>query len=80
VGTDLCMVRPTGDVVAGRAVIRRADGTAHAVGAGDAFDVPPGHAMGVIGEEPDVAGDCTTAQDAPAPLQRERVRHRSGEG
>ena len=70
VGTDLCMVRHTGYVVSGRAIIRMADGTEREVVAGDAFDVPPGHDMWVIGEEPYVAVDFTTAQDAPAPLKR----------
>lgn len=70
VGTDLCMASHTGYVVSGRAGIRMADGTEREVAAGDAFDVPPGHDMWVIGDEPYVAVDFTTATDAPTALKR----------
>ena len=69
VGTDLCQIRHIGYVVSGRAGIRLADGTEREVAAGDAFDVPPGHDMWVIGDEPYVAVDFTTTPDAPKPLQ-----------
>ena len=52
VGTDLCQVHHVGYVLSGRARVRLADGTEGEVSAGDVFDVPPGHDMWVIGDEP----------------------------
>jgi hypothetical protein len=51
-GTDLCQARHTGYVVSGRSGIRLADGTEREVA-----DVPPGHDVWVIGDEPYVAVD-----------------------
>jgi quercetin dioxygenase-like cupin family protein len=56
-GTDLCQVHHVGYVVAGRAGLRTADGTERELSAGDAFDLPPGHDLWVIGDEPYVAVD-----------------------
>jgi len=58
-GTDLCQIRHTGYVVSGRAGLRSADGTEHELSAGDAFDIPAGHDLWVIGDEPYVAVDFT---------------------
>lgn len=69
VETDLCEIPHTGYVVSGRAGIRMADGTEREVAAGDAFDIPPGHDVWVIGDEPYVAVDFVTAEDAPTPLK-----------
>lgn len=69
VGTDLCEIRHTGYVVAGRAGIRMADGAERELVAGDAFDIPAGHDMWVNGDEPYVAVDFTTTPEAPKPLQ-----------
>ena len=69
VGTDLCEIPHTGYVVSGRIGVRMADGTERELAAGDAFAVPPGHDVWVIGDEPYVAVDFTTAQDALTPLK-----------
>lgn len=69
VGTDLCQIRHTGYVVSGRAGVRMADGTEREVAAGDAFDVPPGHDMWVIGDEPYVSVDFSLAEGAATPLK-----------
>jgi quercetin dioxygenase-like cupin family protein len=61
-GTDLCPMRHTGYVVSGRAGLRLADGTERELGAGDAFDIPPGHDMWTIGAEPWVAVDFDQPQ------------------
>jgi quercetin dioxygenase-like cupin family protein len=55
VGTDLCQVHHVGYVLSGRARARLADGTEQEVAAGDVFDVPPGHDMWVLGDEPYVS-------------------------
>lgn len=52
VGTELCPVHHVGYVISGRARARLADGTEREVAAGDVFDVPPGHDMWVLGDEP----------------------------
>jgi uncharacterized RmlC-like cupin family protein len=67
-GTDLCEVRHTGYVVSGRSGIRMADGTEREIGTGDVFDIPAGHDMWVLGDEPYVAVDFSPAE-APTPLQ-----------
>jgi len=54
-GTDLCQAHHVGYVVSGGARVRLADGTEREVSAGDIFDVPPGHDMWVIGDEPYVS-------------------------
>ena len=51
-GTDLCQVHHVGYVISGSARARLADGTERVVSAGDVFDVPPGHDMWVLGDEP----------------------------
>jgi hypothetical protein len=68
VGTDLCEIPHTGYVVSGRLGVRMADGTEREMAAGDAFDIPPGHDVWVIGDEPYVAVDFPTAPTA-APLK-----------
>ena|SRR5579875_3313272 len=55
VGTDLCQAHHVGYVISGRARVRLADGTEREVAAGDVFDVPPGHDMWVLGDEPYVS-------------------------
>jgi uncharacterized RmlC-like cupin family protein len=69
VGTDLCQVRHTGYVVSGRAGVRMADGTECEVAAHDVFDIPPGHDMWVIGEEPYVSVDFSLSDQSATPLK-----------
>jgi ketosteroid isomerase-like protein len=50
-GTESCRTRHLGYVVSGRMQIRMDDGTETAVGAGDLFDLSPGHDAWVAGDE-----------------------------
>jgi hypothetical protein len=61
IGTDLCQVHHTGYVVSGRIRVRMADGTEREIAQGDAFDIPPGHDMWVLGDEQYVAVEFSTA-------------------
>jgi len=56
-GTALCELPHLGYVVAGRQVVRMADGTEVELAPGDAFAVGPGHDAWVVGEEPCVTLD-----------------------
>jgi quercetin dioxygenase-like cupin family protein len=67
VGTDLCEIPHIGYVVSGRIGVRMADGTEREMAAGDTFDIPPGHDIWVIGDEPYVAVDFPPAE-AQTPL------------
>lgn len=69
VGTDLCQVRHIGYVVSGRCAIRMADGTEREAAAGDVFDIPPGHDMWVVGDEPYVSVDFSLTEHAATPLR-----------
>lgn len=69
VGTDLCEIRHTGYVVSGRAAVRMADGTERELSAGDAFDIPGGHDMWVVGDEPYVSVDFNFADGSSTPLR-----------
>jgi quercetin dioxygenase-like cupin family protein len=69
VGTDLCQIRHTGYVVSGRAGVRMADGTEREVAAGEVFDVPPGHDMWVIGDEPYISVDFSLTDESTTPLR-----------
>ncbi len=68
-GTDLCEIPHTGYVVSGRIGVRMADGVERELAAGDAFAIPPGHDVWVIGDEPYVAVDFSAAEDAATPLK-----------
>jgi quercetin dioxygenase-like cupin family protein len=64
VGTDLCEIPHTGYVVSGRLGVRMIDGTEREMAAGDVFDIPPGHDVWVIGDEPYIAVDFSPAEAA----------------
>lgn len=61
VGADLCQVPHIGYVVSGRSGLRMADGTEREMAAGDFINVPPGHDMWTIGDEPFVVIDIAIA-------------------
>jgi len=64
-GTHLCMIPHTGYVVSGRLGVRLVDGTERELAAGDAFAIPAGHDVWVVGAEPYVAVDFSTERTAP---------------
>jgi TusA-related sulfurtransferase len=61
--TNLCEVRHIGYVVSGRMGFAMFDGVKFEVGAGDAFEVQPGHDAWTIGSEPVVFIDLIGAAD-----------------
>ena len=52
VKTDSCEVQHTGVIISGRINVRMDDGTEVEYGPGDAWFVPPGHDMTIVGTEP----------------------------
>lgn len=50
-GTDSCQVHHIGYILQGRMALRMDDGTEREFGAGDTFDMPPGHDAWTVGEE-----------------------------
>jgi mannose-6-phosphate isomerase-like protein (cupin superfamily) len=56
-GTESCQLRHVGVVHAGRMTVRHEDGTELEIGAGDAFEIPPGHDAWVVGDEQVVVYD-----------------------
>jgi mannose-6-phosphate isomerase-like protein (cupin superfamily) len=56
-GTDSCQVHHMGYCVSGRIGIKMDDGTEFEVGAGEAYEIPPGHDGWVVGNEPYVGVD-----------------------
>jgi hypothetical protein len=69
-GSDLCQYHHVGVCVQGRARVRMADGTSLDIGAGEAFEIPPGHDSWVVSSEPwityDFAGMRSFARPAEA--------------
>ena len=57
VGTESCEVHHLGYVLSGRIHVQMDDGAAVELGAGDAFEIPPGHDAWVIGDEPWISVD-----------------------
>jgi quercetin dioxygenase-like cupin family protein len=60
-GTDTCQVLHTGYQVSGRMHVRMEDGTEEEVGPGEAYVIPPGHDAWVVGDEPVVSVDMSSA-------------------
>ena len=60
-GTDSCQVLHTGYQVSGRLHVRMNDGTEEEVGPGEAYVIPPGHDAWVVGDEPVVSVDMSSA-------------------
>jgi class 3 adenylate cyclase len=74
VGTERCEFHHIAFVLSGRMAIESRDGELREVGAGDVYDVAPGHDAWVIGDEPLVEIDFQgIAEWAKAPAAAERV-------
>ena len=56
-GTDLCMYHHLGYCLVGLLHVVLEDGTSLEIGAGEAFEIPPGHDAWVIGDEPWITVD-----------------------
>jgi class 3 adenylate cyclase len=54
-GTESCQFHHIGFGIAGRSHVVMDDGTEFEIAAGDVFDLPPGHDVWVVGDEPAVA-------------------------
>lgn len=54
-GTDSCEFHHVGYGLAGRSRVRMDDGTEFDIVAGDVFEIPPGHDVWVVGDEPAVS-------------------------
>lgn len=67
VGTPSCQEPHIGYVLAGRMKVAMDDGSELELGAGDAFTIPPGHDVWVVGDEPAVTLDFTFDSTEGAP-------------
>lgn len=61
VGTHSCHHRHVGYTISGTLEVRMDDGTEMVIGAGDAYEIPPGHDAWVIGDEPWDSVEFTSA-------------------
>jgi class 3 adenylate cyclase len=59
IGGDWCQARHVGFIISGRLGIEFTDGTSAQFGAGDVFDIPPGHDGFTVGDEPCVQVEWT---------------------
>lgn len=55
--TDSCQAHHVGYCISGAMTVHMEDGTTLEIGAGDVFDIPPGHDAEVTGDEPCVQLD-----------------------
>jgi len=53
-GTDSCQAHHVGVMVSGTLHVEHEDGSAHDIGAGQAYVIEPGHDAWVVGDEPAV--------------------------
>jgi EutQ-like cupin domain len=60
-GTESCQVEHLGYVVSGRIHIAHEDGTAVDLGPGDAYRIEPGHDAWVLGDDPFVGVEFSSA-------------------
>lgn len=63
VGTPSCQYHHQGVVVSGRARVTTSDGAQRVIGAGEAFDIPPGHDACVVGDEAFITIEFRGARD-----------------
>ena len=61
VGTRSCQHRHVGYTISGSLEVRMDDGTELVIGAGDAYEIPPGHDACVAGDEPRDSVEFTSA-------------------
>ena len=61
-GTRSCELRHVGYVIAGSIEVRMDDGTVLVIGKGDAYEIPPGHDVRVVGDESFDAVEFNSAQ------------------
>ena len=62
-GTDLCMYHHLGYCLVGLLHVILEDGTSLEIGAGEAFEIPPGHDAWVLGDEPWDSVEFTSAHE-----------------
>ncbi len=62
-GTAFCMYHHVGIVSSGTLHVEMEDGLSLEIGAGNAFEIPPGHDAWVVGDEPYVGVDFTGGGD-----------------
>jgi hypothetical protein len=60
-GTEWCQVRHVGVLVSGRMQVRHSDGSEIVMEPGGAYSIEPGHDGWVLGDEPAVAYEFTSA-------------------
>jgi class 3 adenylate cyclase len=74
-GTSSCQFRHLGYTVSGALEVHMDDGTTLVVGAGEAYEIPPGHDAWVVGDEPWCAVEFASAHNygVPAGTSGERV-------
>jgi class 3 adenylate cyclase len=61
-GTRSCGLRHIGYAISGSIEVRMDDGTVLVIGPGDAYEIPPGHDVWVVGEQPFDAIEFNSAQ------------------
>lgn len=61
-GTRSCELRHVGYTLSGSIEVRMDDGTVLAIGPGDAYEIPPGHDVRVVGDAPFDAVEFNSAQ------------------
>ncbi len=67
VGTDTCQNHHVGYALAGRMGVHGADGVESEIGAGDAYDIAPGHDAWIIGADTFVGLEFKSAADYAKP-------------
>ena len=62
VATTTCQHRHVGYTISGSLEVRMNDGTSLVIGAGNAYEIPPGHDAWVVGDEPWESVEFASAQ------------------
>lgn len=69
VQTESCQVHHIGYLVSGALRVKMDDGSEIEFGAGDAYNIPPGHDAWVVGDEPAVSVDFRGAETYAQPAK-----------